>query len=400
MDKVSGKGKKKNEKSHSGIPAHKKQKNVLVPPLMAVSGITLQSWVNDRMPEMLWSALLISQLGRERALTKFREVAALVPKLPKEKRTVQPTLSGLASLQSEVRQQFLSTICSDTETKNALRPLLLFNDLPARQEWANAMDEVTTAKDWAPLKGAVLQVLNHQSQEATDCRWLKVLFQILSGTMYLQTKEQVREILEYPNFGMPQKARPTVRCMEGTMGPMLGQTSVWPQLFWDQCLRATPCDAKHTMETEWLPAIDATLVRIRDVREALARHEKFCLKTTDVDARHDAAFGFGAYSLAILEELLSVGNSTSILGRIGLRTLVESYVTISHLKLCDDPNLWMAYRQYGSGQAKLAFLKLDDQAGKTPTSVNIEILSQLANEDRWLEFVPIDLGHWAARDLR
>src|SRR5438128_920142 len=223
MSKDKAKGKKKDEKSYSGIPAHKKQKNVLVPPLMAIPGITLQSWVNDRMPEMLWSALMVSQLSRERALTIFREVAALVPKLPKEKRTVQPTLSGLASLESDVRQQFLSTICSDTETKNVLRPLLLFDNLPAKQEWANAIGETATDKDWAPLKTAVLQVLNHQSQEATDCRWLKVLFQILSGTMHLQTKEQVREILEYPNFGTPQKVRPTVRCMEGLMGPLSGQ---------------------------------------------------------------------------------------------------------------------------------------------------------------------------------
>src|SRR5437879_13687442 len=30
----------------------------------------------------------------------------------------------------------------------------------------------------------------------------------------------------------------------------------------------------------------------------------------------------------------------------------------------------------------------------------MEVLSQLANEDRWQEFVTIDLGHWAERDLR
>jgi len=400
MTKQKGKGKKKDGKSYSGIRAHKKQKNVLIPPLMAVPGVTLQSWVNDRMPEMLWSALLISQLGRERSLAKFRQVAALVPKLPIERRTVQPTLSGLASVEPEVRQEFLSTICSDTETKNALRPLLLFDNLPARQDWASAIGEPAAAEDWAPLKTAVLQVLNHQSQEATDCRWLKVFFQILSGTMHLQTKEQVREILEYPNFGMPQKVRPTVRCMEGVMGSVSGQTSIWAQSFWEQSLRDTRCDARHTLETEWSPSITTTPLRIREVREALARHEKSCLKTTDVDARHDATFGFGAYSLAILEELLSIGNSTSILGRVGLRTLLESYVTISYLRKCDDQKLWMAYRQYGSGQAKLAFLKLDDPAINTPSSVNIEVLNQLANEDRWLEFVPIDLGHWAARDLR
>src|SRR6266404_3454060 len=97
MGKEGGKGKgKKGGKSYSGIDAHKRQKKVLVPPLMAIPGVALQSWMNDRLPEMLWSALLISRLGRTRSLECFRRVAALVPNLPMEKRTVQPTLSGLA----------------------------------------------------------------------------------------------------------------------------------------------------------------------------------------------------------------------------------------------------------------------------------------------------------------
>jgi hypothetical protein len=401
MSKKKGNGKKKDAaKSYSGIHAHRREKKVLLPPLMRVPGISLQSWTNDRLPEMLWSAILISQLGRDRALVKFREAAAIVLKLPKTKRKVQPTLTGLASLESVDLQRFLNTICADAETKNALRPLLLLDNLPGRQEWAKAIEQTAAAGDWDSLKSAVLLVLNHQSQEATDCRWLRVLFQVLSGALNLQTKEQVKEILDYPNFGMPQKVRPTVRCMEGLIDTMFEQTADWPKLFWDQCLRDTPCDPRHTMESERSPSITTTRVKIREVRETLARHEKSCLKTTEIDARHDTTFGFAGYSLAILDELLSMSNSTSILGRIGLRTLLESYVTISYLKMRDDPNLWMAYRQYGSGQAKLAFLKLDDATEKVPSSVDVGVLSQLANEDRWLEFVPIDLGHWAARDLR
>jgi len=393
-------GKKRANKSHSGIQAHKRQKKVLVPPLLAVPGIALQSWVNDRLPEMLWASLLISGLGREEALVRFREVAALVPELSKEKRAVRPTLSGLASLESDLLQSLLATIAAGAGAKKALSPLLLFKDLPAGAEWAKAIGQTPGSEDWERLKGAVLQVLNHQSQEATDCRWLRVLFEVLSGALYLQAQEQVREIVEYPNFGLPQKVRPTVRCIEGTIDGFSGQGSAWSRSFWNQCLGDTPCEPRHSMEMEWSPSFSTTTARIREVREALVRHERACLKTTDIDARHDAVFGLGAYSLALLDELLGMGNSTSILGRVGLRTLLELYITILFLKMRDDPNLWMAYRQYGSGQAKLAFLKLDDSTAAVPGSISVEIPSQLANEDRWLEFVPIDLGHWAARDLR
>jgi hypothetical protein len=401
MRKEKSKGKrKKAERSYSGIDAHKRQKKVLVPPLMAIPGITLQSWVNDRLPEMLWSALLISRLGRERALESFRNVAALVPKLPIKKRTVQPTLSGLATVEEEILRDLLSAICSDTDSKVALRPMLLMDDLPAREQWAGSIGQTPQVEDWESLKVSVLAVLDHQSQEATDCRWLRVLFQVLSGKLHLRTLEDVREILEYPRLGLQQKVRPTIRSIEGMLDLPSKPASMWPQSFWRQCLRDTACDPRHTMEMECLPQIATTGRRIRDVREALARHQKATLDTTDVDAKHDATFGFGAYALSILDELISMGNSTAILGRIGLRTLFESYVTLLYLKKNDDPNLWMAYRKYGSGQAKLAFLKLDNPASSIPSSVNPEILRELANEDRWLEFVSIDLGHWASTDLR
>jgi Family of unknown function (DUF5677) len=401
-----GKGKtkpknKKSGKSYSGINAHKRQKKSLVPPLMAGTNVSLQSWVNDRLPEMLWAALLISRLGRTRALRKFRQAADILPGLPLEKRNVHPTQSGLASLEPELLKLFLATICSDKRTRTALRPLLLFDNLPARAAWAIEIGIPAEAEDWNLVKTAILQALDHQSQEATDCRWLRVLFQLLSGKLHLQTREQVQWILEYPHSGIPQMVRPMVRSMEGILDKLPGQPSIgWSQAFWDQCFRDTPCEPRHTLETRWLPAISTTSQRIKQVREALARHEHASLKTTDIDARHDATFGFGAYALAILDDLVFINNSTSILGRLGLRTLLEIYVTILRLQRSGDPALWTAYRQYGSGQAKLAFLKLDDTDVDIPSSINLDVLRNLANEDRWLEFVSIDLGHWAAGNLR
>jgi len=123
------------------------------------------------------------------------------------------------------------------------------------------------------------------------------------------------------------------------------------------------------------------------------------LASTAVDARHDAAFGFALYALALLRELLRPGIAASILGRSALRMLVEVLVTFRYLLSRDDSLLWSAYRAFGAGQAKLAFLKLD----KLDTAVghlSEEALSTLANEDTWQEFVPINLGHWGGMDLR
>jgi hypothetical protein len=402
MSKRKNKGKKtRKERQYSGIDAHRRQKKTLVPPIMAIPGVVLKSWTNDRLPEMLWAALLISRFGRTGGLEKFRKVAAVVLKVPVEKRLAQPTQSGFATLEDDIRRDFLSTICADTASRNALRPLLLFQDLPARADWATAIDLTPLPEDWDHLKAAVFALLDHQSQEATDCRWLKVLFAVLGRTLHFPTTELVKEILDYPSFGSQEKVRPSIRATEGTLENLQSAPSTtWPASFWRQCLRDTECEPIHTMEAEWSPVIATTRRRIRDVREALARHEKACVRTTDIDAKHDATFGYGGYALAILSELVSADNGTAILGRLGLRTLFECYVTLLYLKIHDDPSLWMAYRQYGSGQAKLAFLKMDDPDANPPASINLETLRQLANEDRWLEFVNIDLGNWAVTDLR
>ena len=121
--------------------------------------------------------------------------------------------------------------------------------------------------------------------------------------------------------------------------------------------------------------------------------------TSGVDARHDAVLGIGLYCLILLRELLRVGSCNSISARTTLRTIAECYITLAYLAKKDDAKLWQSYRIYGAGQAKLAFLKLDESVNE-PSYVDVQTLEQLANEDMWQEFLNIDLGHWDNTNLR
>ncbi|MFZ0558009.1 MAG: DUF5677 domain-containing protein, partial [Methylovirgula sp.] len=57
------------------------------------------------------------------------------------------------------------------------------------------------------------------------------------------------------------------------------------------------------------------------------------------------------------------------------------------------------FRNYGTGQSKLAFLKNLD-AESIPSFISIEFLEALANEDMWIEFQDINLGAWSNKNLR
>jgi hypothetical protein len=96
---------------------------------------------------------------------------------------------------------------------------------------------------------------------------------------------------------------------------------------------------------------------------------------------------------------MRIGASISISARFMLRALLELYVTLAFLVKKDDKTLWDSYRVFGSGQAKLALLKLEDMV-EQPTSVSIDTLRAVANEDMWQEFLSIDIGHWTKSNLR
>jgi hypothetical protein len=92
-------------------------------------------------------------------------------------------------------------------------------------------------------------------------------------------------------------------------------------------------------------------------------------------------------------------NHSAAIGRSVLRTIIECFITLAYLGAKDDQALWLKHRDYGSGQAKLAFLK-NLRSEKVPKFINLERLEGLANEDRWLEFSDIQLGSWSESNLR
>jgi len=84
---------------------------------------------------------------------------------------------------------------------------------------------------------------------------------------------------------------------------------------------------------------------------------------------------------------------------MAFRCVLECYVTLAYLIKRGDQTLWQSYRVYGAGQAKLSFLKFT-QNEELPTYVSVQTLELLANEDRWQEYLKIDLGHWDKSNLR
>jgi Family of unknown function (DUF5677) len=405
MSQKKAKPAKKRSPLTSSLDQHKRLGKSLVPPLLTVPGVTFQSWTNDRLPEMLWACLVISVLPRSHALNAFREIASIGLKYRDRQGTGEWSLfqSQLPLQPPEIFNQILAVITRHPLGYAALRPLLLFDGLPGRDQWMSALTVEVQEGDWQTLGDAVLKVLDHHSQEATDVRWLSVLFKIALGLLYLPVgmKDHGEEILHYPNRGDMRSVRPSIRAME--MSLAMGskpEKTVWSTTFWKECLDKTRC-APVGLPRQTGPAYDriASIKQIWQVHEALLNHWFTTLDTTAIDAKHDAAFGFGFYSLAVLLEMIVGRNGSGITGRLLLRTLVECRISLAYLRSSCQADLWDKFRAFGSGQAKLALLKLDEMGKNKPNFVSARVLESLCNEDFFQEYLQMDLGHWCGLDL-
>ena len=391
---------KSEAKDYTPLAGHQRKGSKLTPPLATIPKLKTMSWTNDRLPEMLWATLLVSSLPRERALATFRALASYIAEYENGEKPHDITHSGLARTQPPILASMLAYLmASAPDIRGALRPLLLFESLPARDHWAQAISLEPAPDDWNALATAVSRTLFHQSQEATDCRWLRLICLGAADKLALPTQEIANELNRYPSHGDMREVRPTIRSTEGAVASMFELDPKWASGFWAECLDKTPCVLLPAGTDQVAPQAGTTRQRVVEVYGLLAQHALDTTTTTAVDPAHDTSFGLALYSLALLEQLLRIGVSNTVIARTGLRTLVEVYITLAYLSWRSDPAAWSSFRVYGAGQAKLAYLKLDDVPLRA-NYVDVQTLKDLANEDLWQEFLSIDLGHWQNANLR
>lgn len=393
---------KSGQRNYSGIKDHKFEKGKLTPPFAQLPKDRMRtvSWADDRLPEMLWAALVVSLAPRHIALDIFRRVANVGFEVREQEPDIEITLSGLARLGDETFFRIISEITYHPMGTICLKPLLLLDCLPSKARWKYALATTSNHSDWELLSQSIAKNLDHQSQEATDCRWVTVLFSILNRGMQLPNDMRM-EIFKYPDEGDMRSVRPSIRALEMTMRMMPNdveaqQSRDFCTKFWSECLAKTECILSEHDSVR--PASTSTPAEIMHIWPKLIKHFFETNTSTAVDPKHDGAFGFAFYGLALL--LDASESAGAITGRLTLRALAECLITFAYLIHESRDDLWQSYRVYGAGQAKLAFLKLMEATGDLPSFATEEELERICNEDVFQEFLEINTAHWDKSNLR
>jgi hypothetical protein len=417
--------KKRHHGIYSSIQQHKRVGKELITPLNTMDKMSRSSWRDDHAPELLWAFLLTAVVPRDHYLACFREVATWAkdtfPRKEKEAsakedalKTASPAAptgmpdidcevdhTSIARFSDEQFKTFSSLLLKHPLAYGALRPLLLIDCLPAIERWRATLAVEPTDQDWSTLADAIVRTIDHQSEQSTDTRWLKIVIKIISGKLLFpeEMRERTQEVLDFPNKGDMRSVRPFIRA--GEMNFRRRPPSTWISEFWKELMAKTHC-IDGSSEQDYSTAIPAqlTLRSILDIRQQIADRFHSVKSPERTDARLDSTFGLALYAMSLLEEIAAPPISQLLLGRIGLRALAEAVITFAYLVTKDEPSSWEAYRNYGTGIAKLTFLKLEQTTGDVPSFVDSETLLEIANEDLWHEFVNVNLGHWANLNVR
>jgi hypothetical protein len=90
-------------KMESKLSDHKQHKKKLDPPFVQIGMIGKSSWIDQRLPEMLWACLIAGNIERDKALDFFRHVLKYIDKNPEFHNV---SLTGISLLPKEKRLDF------------------------------------------------------------------------------------------------------------------------------------------------------------------------------------------------------------------------------------------------------------------------------------------------------
>ena len=175
-----------------------------------------KSWTYGRMPEYLWIGLVLKHFGREDGMAKIYSIISKLHQLSPELYTAR--LSQILKLDNNTQKKFYKYITS-IGAKDALTPLTIFltaSRAPVFAESFFCTDQSITDRCETVIQ-TMREIMDHQSNESTDIRFVALYFNLLSGKVHLQ-KEQIDLLQIYPRAKhtdeIMRMARPAVRSLE------------------------------------------------------------------------------------------------------------------------------------------------------------------------------------------
>jgi hypothetical protein len=392
------------KKNVSGLKDHKliKKKGVIVSPFnyMLSEKMQLNSWSIERMPEYLWLGLILMYYGRERG---FEKAGNILFEISKKITSMQfPKLSMILSLPDNDQKNVYEIIINRIN-KIVLAPLTILyknNSYPLFNQFFYD-SQLTVEMRLDILSKAVKIYYQPQSNEATDLRFLALSLLLFSGKLIVPEKLS-KTFEEYPYTNHKDEKmrqyRPTIRATEGS-GFLIDDNVAFCKIFWRDIGMITSCNPIifkfHKNKDKFVELINGS--------QKILEYVLFSNKEKSLsDDKFNVIIGSINYALKIFVEIVKNSLGDKILGRHGLRTIIEIYIILKYLleKESEKPGIWEDYKIYGIGKYKLILLKAREANLDKSSHLIHPIIDALVNEIKWEEFTDVDLKYFDKQNIR
>ena len=390
---------------HSKLSDHTFVKGKFITPINAVPLMheleDEKSWTYGRMPEYIWIGLILKHYGRDEGLKKSYDIILALHKVAPDLNTAR--LSQIIKLDIDSQKEFYEYLIS-IGVKEVLAPLTVFltaSKAPVFAEYFYCHEQSVEDRCETIIM-TMHNIMDHQSNEATDIRFVALYFNLLSGKTHLLT-EQAELLSIYPtvNHGdeIMRMARQTVRSHEMMILTFEKTDSVYLQEFWRCVSEMTDCNI-YVME---FPKEQRNITGYMENLYAVFAYLSELFITTDpLNEKMNVLLGIATYSYKRLKEIYEHKLFNSICGRSCVRVLIEDYIMMKYL-VKNEPshdNIWRDYQLYGMGLYKLVLARHRESGITEESHFDERYIEALVNEFKGEEFIDMDTKYFDKQNIR
>ena len=360
-----------------------------------------KSWTYGRMPEYLWIGLILKYYGRDEGLRKSYGIISTLHKLAPDLYTAR--MSQIITLQADIQKKFYDYIIS-IGAKEALAPLTIFLTASKAPVFAECFycPEQSIEDRCETIIQTMRDIMDHQSNESTDIRFVALYFNLLSGKVHL-LKEQVDLLTAYPTANhsdeIMRMARPTVRSHEMMILTFEKIDSTYLKEFWRCVSEMTDCSIFVIEFPEEQRNITAYMEKLHEVFTYLS---ELFIATDPLNDKMNVLLGIATYSYKRMKEIYEHQLFNSISGRSCVRVLIEDYIMMKYL-VKNEPshdNIWRDYQLYGMGLYKLVLARHRESGVSVESHFDERYIEALVNEFKGEEFIDMDTKYFDKHNIR
>ncbi len=390
--------------SKSKLSEHIFKKGKFITPWNSLLGDVTrnQSWCLNRYPEYIWLALILYRYGRKKGLEKSY---CVLKKLHEISRDLKAPAFSLVLGLSEVKQNELFSYVVGIMDSNVLAPLTLLYTYSENRIFSKYFTDMTMqpSKRQEIITKVLQKGYMHQSEFATDIRFLVLFFTLLTGTFSLP-KQELELILEYPKLEHSDEKmriiRPSIRSMEMMVLNLEILDVTFLENFWVRISKMSDC---KLFFMKWPENSEDANKYVELLYEVFQYYTDCFIAVAPLDKKTLVLLGLATYSYKRVLEIYEHNLYNSISARSSIRTVIENYIMMKYLIKAEESqvDIWEKYQMYGIGLYKVVVARFRDEEKELPNShVDYKYLEILVNEMMDERFLDMDTSYFDKQNIR